>query len=383
MAPIANVAFFSNQFARGDGTGVARYARGLVEAFKNGTQPFNLLPVATWSNLDAGMLEAHRSETGLEILPTGRIATRLLWTTIGMPRIEQLLRRQIDLVHTNDLDYAVPTDKPYAVTVHDIGPLLHPEYFAASSIALMRRNLRASIRRVDAFLCVSSTTAETLIDYARSKFKVNLLNRTHVTLEGISQCFFEPVDFSELESIPYNFGRTPFILAVGKLSPRKNIEIIIRALKRLEDTIPHHLLLVGGDGWDFESVKVLARGLELGDRVHFLGYVNDSALRALYATAALFIYPSLFEGFGLPVLEAMAAGCVVITSNLSSLPEVAGDAAILVDPRDLNEIVEAIETVCKGQKPLGELKERGLSWASRFTWEECAAKTGAVYEKLV
>jgi glycosyltransferase involved in cell wall biosynthesis len=179
-----------------------------------------------------------------------------------------------------------------------------------------------------------------------------------------------------------NFLRQPYILAVGKISPRKNLEMVIRALDKLHSRIPHHLVTVGGDGWDFKGIKDLVATLGLADRVHSLGFVSDETLNALYAKASLFIYPSLFEGFGLPVLEAMATGCPVITSNLSSLPEVAGEAALLIDPRNLDEMASAIEAICTDSTLASALQRNGKKRAGQFSWKKCAEETALIYRIL-
>ena len=158
---------------------------------------------------------------------------------------------------------------------------------------------------------------------------------------------------------------------------------MIRALEKLKSSIPHHLVTVGGDGWDFQEVKNLVSSFGLVDRVHFLGYVSDEQLRTLYAQATLFIYPSLFEGFGLPVLEAMASGCPVITSSISSLPEVAGDAALLINPHSVGDVTVAMESICNNPDFANELKIMGRKRASLFSWKRCAEETLLVYNTLI
>jgi glycosyltransferase involved in cell wall biosynthesis len=374
------IAFFSNQFARKDGTGVARYANGLLEGFKRLDTPPNVVPVATWSNRDLEDLETLKEKTGLRILSTGRWLTPFLWMTIGVPKLEHLLDLQIDIVHINDLGYLVPTSKPYAVTVHDLGPLTHPEYFENDSFWVMKKCLGQAVKKAAAFICVSQATADSLEDYVQRKYSVSLSNRIYVTLEGISEQFFQSPDFSVLDkNKKFDFIHQPFILAVGKISPRKNLEVVIRALERVKASIPHHLVTVGGNGWDFQGIKTLVDSLGLSDRVHFVGYVSDEQLHALYVKATLFIYPSLLEGFGLPILEAMASGCPVVTSNISSLPEVAGDAALLVDPSKTEDVVLAIETVCKDVVFAADLKRKGKARAHQFSWEKCAQETLDIY----
>ncbi|HZD36367.1 MAG TPA: glycosyltransferase family 1 protein [Nitrososphaeraceae archaeon] len=378
------VAFFSNHFARKQGTGVARYASNLVNAFAEIDGSPHVLPVATWSNKESNELDLLRAHAGLRLLPTGRIATRLLWMTLGVPKIEQLLDFHIDIVHASDLGYSIATGKPYVVTVHDIGPLTHPEYFRNNSYWIMQKSLELAIKKASAFISVSHSTADSLMDYVHKRYSVDLSSRTYVVYEGIAEKFLQFPDFSLLDqNTEFDLLRKPFILAVGKISPRKNLTVVINALNKIKSSVPHHLVTVGGDGWDFQDVKSLFSSLGLADRVHSLGYVSDETLNALYSKAALFIYPSLFEGFGLPILEAMASGCPVVTSNLSSLPEVAGDAALLVDPHNIKEITAAIEAICKDQSFANELRRKGRERAKLFSWKKCAEKTSAIYGNLI
>jgi glycosyltransferase involved in cell wall biosynthesis len=377
-----NIVFFSNHFARRSGTGITRYARNLVKAFSELNAPYKVIPVATWTNRGKDELHTLKAETGLRLLSTGRWLSPLLWMTIGIPKIEHLLDFQSDIVHVNDMGYLVATSKPYVVTVHDLGPLTHQEHFKNNSFWIVQKSLEQALKKDAALICVSHATANSLKEYVQERYAVDLSNRTHVVYEGISENFFQipnPSTINNGSDIP----QQPFILAVGKISPRKNLEVVIRALKKLQSSIPHHLVTVGGDGWDFQGVKSLANSLGLADRVHFLGYVSDETLNLLYNKAALFVYPSLFEGFGLPVLEAMASGCPVVTSNISSLPEVAGDAALLVDPYNVEDIASAVETVCKDLRCAEELKQKGRERANLFSWKKCAEETSAVYDNLI
>jgi glycosyltransferase involved in cell wall biosynthesis len=379
-----NIAFFSNQLAKKGGTGVARYARNLLIAFTELDTSYRVIPVSTWSDMEKEELNALKVETGLCILPTGRITTRILWTTIGFPRLEHLVDFHVDIVHVNDLGYLVATSKPYVITVHDIGPLIHPEYFPKESNWVMQKNLAYAIKKAVAFICVSQTTAYSLMEFVQGRYSVDVSNKTHVAREGISERFLQAPDFSVLDQDEqFDFTHQPFILAVGKISPRKNIEVVIRALERLRSRIPHHLVTVGGDGWDFQGLKSLVSSLGLVDRVHFVGYVSDEQLHALYAKATLFIFPSLFEGFGLTILEAMSSGCPVVTSNISSLPEVAGDAALLVDPTKIEEVASAMEAICKNDDLANELKQKGRERARQFSWKNCAKETLAIYNSLI
>ena len=379
-----NIAFFSNHFARRDGTGITRYARDLLRAFKKRDSQFDVIPVATWSNKEKNDLNTFQAKTGLRLLSTGRWLTPLLWGSIKKPKLEHLVNFPVDIIHVNTLGYLVATSKPYVVTVHDIGPLTHPEYFKHNSSVIVQRILEKTIKKADAIICVSQTTANSLEEYVQKKYSIDLSNRIYTVHEGISEKFFQPPNLLVLnQDSELDFLQQPLILAVGKISPRKNLEAVIRALKNLQPSIPHHLVMVGGGGWDFQETKSLVSSLGLTDRVHFLGYVSDEELHALYAHATLFIYPSLFEGFGLTVLEAMACGCPVITSNTSSLPEVAGDAALLVDPHNLDEITAAIEMICNDHGYADELRQKGRERAKQFSWENCAEGTSRIYNNLL
>ena len=153
-------------------------------------------------------------------------------------------------------------------------------------------------------------------------------------------------------------------------------------MSMLEDDLPHHLVLVGGDGWDVEAVYALLGDSTIRHRVHFLGYVNDSQLRSLYRGASAYVHPSLYEGFGLTLLEAMACECPVVTSRVYSLPEVAGEAAVLVDPVSVPELAQAIRDICTDETLAGSLREKGRQRAAGFRWDRCAGEVAAVYRKV-
>jgi len=197
----------------------------------------------------------------------------------------------------------------------------------------------------------------------------------------------EPDETARLRA-RYGLGDAPYVLSVGTLQPRKNYVRLIRAFVQLTNQptnqptnqLTNQLVIAGGRGWLYE--ETLAEAGKYPDRVRILGFVDDGDLPALYRNAALFVFPSLYEGFGLPVLEAMACGVPVVCSNASSLPEVAGDAALLVDPLDTDGLTMAMARVLEDPDLRRGMIARGLEQAARFTWERAARQLLTALETL-
>lgn len=381
-----NVAFFSNQFASTNGHGIARYAKQLYHELKKLEKKLKIYPVSASAHCTEEELKILKSETGHQILPWGRVQTPLTWKFFNAPVLEKGIKNDIDLVHTLSLSYPVATQKPLVVTVHDIGPLTHPQYFTKKDQWFMKSGIRQVIKQAAAIICVSKATADAVEIYAKSKFRQSVENRIQVIHEGVDNLFFEKPNLKHPneKKIFDEVSKKPFILTVGKLSPRKNVESVLKAFSDINNQLPEHqIVAVGGEGWNHTSVKTKMHALGLQDRVHFLGYVSNTFLRMLYTHAEVFVYPSLFEGFGLTILEAMASGCPVITSNNSSLPEVAGNAALLVDGTKVLELKEAIIKICTDNQLRQDLKNKGYIRAKQFTWDNNALKTYSVYKNIL
>ena len=369
------VALFSNQFAAASGHGIARYSRALCEALaaRPGLAP---VPVAAWTDRTADDLAALAAETGLRILPTGRRATPILWTWAGRPRLETLVRGRVDVVHAAALGYPVATARPYVVTVHDLGPLTHPEYFTNTRPWVMRKSLDQAVRQARAIVCVSQATKDELLDYAGA----HLEPRVGVVHEGVAR-LPQGVGWAAMAHRDLPPEGVPFVLATGKISPRKNILGVMEALAGLLGTLPHHLVIAGGDGWAVDEVYAAVTRLGLQGRIHFPGFVSDAELATLYARADVYVHPSFYEGFGLTVLEAMAAGTPVVTADRSSLPEVAGEAALLVDPGDVDALAQAILRIATDEPLAADLRTRGRARAATFTWEAAAEAMERIYRE--
>jgi glycosyltransferase involved in cell wall biosynthesis len=372
------VAFFSNQFASDQGHGIARYSRELLRELKR-TDGIEPVPVAGWSSLPPDALSALRQESGLRLTGLGRHGTSLLWTFCGTPPLERLIPGPLDAVHALSLGYPVATRKPFVVTIHDLGPLTHPEFFRNTRPWVMQRSLAQAVRQAAALVCVSQSTA----DEVDSLVGNGIGQRVHVVPEGVSREFFEPADRASLAGLDLPPEGVPFVLSAGAISPRKNVQGVVRAMAAVAADLPHHLVLVGGNGWDTEAVaRELRERPALRGRVHLLGYVSDAALRALYAAASVYVHPSLYEGFGLTVLEAMACGTPVIAADRTSLPEVVGDAGLLVDPLDTAALADSIRAICQEAALAASLSRKGRAHAATFTWADCAGRIAAIHREL-
>ena len=280
-----------------------------------------------------------------------------------------------------------PRLRPCVVTVHDIVPHLvrkvkEQNTFRHSLDGFFDRLAMQGLRKADAVITVSKFTGSTIIE------KLNIQSeRIYTVHEGVDQARFKPrsvsTGFRKTHDIPEH---ARIILYVGSDNPRKNLPNLINAFSLIKPKENNYVLVRAGPT-EYPPGQAQVRSLidkyRLHDHVLWLGRISDEALVDFYNAADLFCFPSLYEGFGLPVLEAMACGTPVVTSNSTSLPEVAGEAALLVDPYDVEAIAEAMRRVLEEPELAAELRERGLKRAAEFTWERTARETIAVYERVL
>jgi alpha-1,3-rhamnosyl/mannosyltransferase len=257
---------------------------------------------------------------------------------------------------------------PTAPVVFDLVPFVDGAEAQGRAARIERATIRPALRRAAALPCISQATRDDLV----ARFPATAGKAVAIPLAA-DAAFAS----AQAGDAPSRHGlEKPYVLAVGTLEPRKNLARLMAAWLRLPEALRERLALalVGPRGWDDEAIVRTAR--QAGARL--LGRVSDADLAALYAGCAAFAYPSLYEGFGLPVLEAMSAGAPVVTSSVSSLPEVAGDAALLVDPYDEAAIAGALERVLTDPGLAADLGERGRRRAAEFSWERCARETRAL-----
>jgi len=289
-------------------------------------------------------------------------------------------REEIEIAHftNNFVSFFKPCKT--VVTIHDMTPFVLPEDYSLFHRKWLKYFFRKATRLADVIISDSENSKKDLVSvFNISPEKVNVIPF------GIADEFFRKRDDTLKKKIraKYSVGDR-FILNVGTLHPRKNIERICLAYKKLREgkNISHKLVIVGRGGWSYKKFFNLPERLELTDEIIFLGNVPQEDLPVLYNSAEVFLYPSLYEGFGLPVLEAMACGIPVVTSNTSSLPEVAGGAAILVDPYNVNEIVSALYDLLTDKNLQRDMVDKGLERARKFSWDRTAKDTRAVYQNL-
>ncbi len=304
------------------------------------------------------------------------LATQLL----HLPRYEQIINPAPHALY-HAAEHLLPyVRRPTVMTVHDLIFERYPEHHTTRNRLFLEVAMPLFVKAADALIAVSQHTKRDLIElYGAPADKI------HVVYEGIDPEFRFPlpeiVQRVRQQYSPGQDAARPYLLMVGTLEPRKNHATAMRALARLKALgFAQRLLVIGGKGWLFEPVQKLVVELGLNDDVTFAGYVPSADLPALYAGADCVLLPSLYEGFGFPVLEAMACGTPVVCSNVSSLPEVAGDAALLVAPLDDVALAAAIQRVLTEPELADTLRAAGIQQAAKFRWDYCAQETVEVYQ---
>ena len=292
---------------------------------------------------------------------------RLLWTQLQLPRIYQKLRSR--LLFSPVPEAPLFSNCRYIVTVHDLIPLRFPELFSSQITAYYRHYIPQVLAQAQHILCNSTATAQDITDF----FNIPASKITPILLA-------HDADHFRLLNLP----KLSYFLYIGRHDPYKNLRRIIAAFAALPDCRDYELWLAGSSDPRYTpTLKADVDRLRITDQVKFLDYVPYSQLPTLINQAIALVFPSLWEGFGLPVLEAMACGTPVITSNLSSLPEVAGDAALLINPCNTGEITAAMQTIVGDSKVRSHLSTLGLTRANSFSWSKTGLATVEVLSRYL
>lgn len=353
-------------------TGIGYYTRHLVRALCALPEKPDLTGFA--SGMRAPQLDDISLPHRWVPLPTR--ALYQIWDKTGFPRVDRFLGG-LQVYHA--VNYVLPPLKKAAgiLTIHDLAFLLHPEWSSPKIVGPFRKAITRHARQADRIIVPSLATqkdAVKLLDIDPEKIRL---------IPHGGDPDFAPIPPEEARALlKAELAVTePFFLCVGTLEPRKNLGTLFRAF--LKTDLPHKLVFVGGQGWGDQLLAEHTVTEKDEKRLVFTGYLEDRALfPALYSLATAFVFPTWYEGFGIPILEAMACGCPVISSNTSSLPEVAGEAARYVAPDDVEGWTEAMEELAADPALQQELQKAGLNQAQNFSWEKTAAATWACYQEF-
>jgi len=292
-------------------------------------------------------------------------------------------RLRQDRPHLLHVQYTAPIfcPVPLVVSVHDVSFLEHPEYFSPFRALQLRWTVQRTVQAAARVLTPSEFSKRRILDaYGLDESKVRVLPN------GVCSSFHPISRETAQRWAQASLGLTaPFVLTVGDLQPRKNHVSLIQAFEQLVRCYPQltqHLVIVGKPTWHAEAIRDFARKSSIADRIHFTGFVSDADLVKLYGACDLFVYPSFYEGFGLPILEAMACGRAVACSNTSAMPEVADSAALLFDPHSVDDILLTMRDLLLNPELRARMERLGAQRAPMFSWEKSAAKTLDLYYEV-
>jgi glycosyltransferase involved in cell wall biosynthesis len=352
--------------------GIAEYTRLLVRALANieGDDEFIILH--------------SRKDEGAPLVNHPRFRRRALLTP-SHHRLEsialrvELSRLGLDLLHSPDFIPPAANGFRSVITIHDLAFLLYP-HFLTRDAARYYGQIDQAVRRTDHIIAVSESTK-------RDTMKLlGVPDRKITVIHEAANPIFKPLQRQVARQNLASAYQLPdaFILFVSTIEPRKNVATLLQAYRRLKDNyrLPHKLVLAGRKGWLFDDVFAAVAELKLGSDCIFLGPVSQENLLNLYNAADLLVHPAFYEGFGLPPLEAMACGTPVVASNVSALPEVVGNAGLLVDPNDVDGMTVAIWRALTDQEMRAGMIERGLQRARLFSWDKAARETLQVYHEV-
>lgn len=356
-------------------TGVGRFAENIVRALAD------LVPEGTLSVFLTQDAPPLRHDNVREIRApwkTPNEYTRMLWEHLLVPR--QVRALGIDVYHSPN--YILPLRElgcPMLVTVHDLS-FRRMELHRLRSHLYLSLMTASAVRRAKAIIADSQHTRrgiESSYPHARG--------RVQVIYGGLAPGLRTPAPEQLASFRAGQRPERPVILYVGTLEPRKNLSRLVRAFERAvtRNRLPHNLVLLGPPGWKTGSLTRAIRDSSVRDRILFPGYADDELLSCWYAIADVLVYPSLDEGFGLPVLEAMALGTPVVTSGVSALPEVVGEAALLVDPYDVDGIADAVTQVLTRPRLAERLRQAGRARAKQFTWRKAGEQHIEAYRQVL
>jgi glycosyltransferase involved in cell wall biosynthesis len=350
--------------------GIGIYTRQLVEHLLRIDQTNEYLliyPSFGKSSTRFGLFSSHKNVH--EMYSRSLVPHALYWDNVVVPRIAK--RYKLDLVFNPFLSVPLMGNFKKVFVLHGHEWFTMPEVFWFSERMIGKLRMKASIKEADKVISISNTMTELCVQYIglpRDKFST--------IYHGVNQAFKPITDGKILDGVRKSYNLPPkFILFIGGIYPQKNFAGLVKAFHLLANDIPHQLVVAGQARWKFSDDLQLIQERGLEKRIQLLGWVDPEHIPALYNLADCFVYPSLYEGFGLCLVEAMASGCPVVAAATGALPEIAQDAALLVDPQNSQQIKAAILEVVSDSRVRQGLIQKGITRAKDFTWERCAEKT--------
>jgi glycosyltransferase involved in cell wall biosynthesis len=360
-------------------TGVGHYTFELTRTLAEISPEDTFELISPFPFTDTVIAELNNTSLPNLILNNPKASTfRRRWWAIGLPLF--LRQNSFDVFHGTNYEVPLWSRKRNVLTIHDLSLQLHPQFHEDKLVRRARRRLPLMIRSAAVIIAVSESMKREICEHLKVKPE-----RVVVTPEAPRKTF-RPLAASETLAIRQRLGiGQDFILSVGTIEPRKNLLTLARALDRILRTtsLTPQLVIAGGKGWLMDNFYSFIKSRGIEDNVRLIGYTSDHDLRALYSSCRVCVYPSLYEGFGLPPLEAMACGAPLITSQIPAITETVGRSALLIDPLNVEELADSIVKLWNDQGERNRLSQAGRERAAQFTWEQTARLTLEAYRGLV
>lgn len=362
-----------NALQAGNRSGTGRYTTELVRHLAAGEDDMQF--VAAWpAALPHPEVSSTQGLFFLDVDTRGHFK-RIAFDQLSITR--HALHAEADAVHfPANIGRLLPL-KNMVLTVHDLSFVRHPEWFRRNRALYYRHAAKRSVALATRVIADSQSTADDLMEFfATPSEKIDVIPL------GIDSSFRPATEEQQAGVLKKYRLPQDFFLFMATIEPRKNIERLVEAWARIACTCSFDLVIAGRQGWKVKDIMQCASGSPHGDRIHWPGFIDDEDQAPLLSAARAFVWPALWEGFGLPPLEAMACGTPVLTSNVSSLPEAVGEAALMVDPTDTEAIAEGMLALAESSDLRGELAAKGLAHAADFTWQRTAALTRETYRRV-
>lgn len=359
-------------------TGIGHYTFELARSLAQMAPADSFQLVSPLPFNDSVVQDIRRTSLNLDVVNPKATSIRRHWWAVGLPLY--LRQTSFDLFHGTNYEVPLWNRQRNVLTIHDLSILLHPDYHERDLVRRARRRLPLMVRSAAKIIAVTESMKREICDYLGVKPE-----RVAVTPEAPRRAFRRMPLEQTVETRRRHGIEDDFILFVGTIEPRKNLLTLVRALDEIlrNTSLRPQLVIAGGKGWLMDELFSFIESSGIGGRVRFIGYTSDNDLRALYSSCRISVYPSLYEGFGLPPLEAMACGAPVITSRIPAIVETVGGAAILIDPADVVGLARSIAQLWDDERQRDQLSLAGLQRAAEFTWEKTAELTLDVYREVI